>query len=894
MLAFLLGFFMWAQVGAEGPVPAQESAPAGSSGSAAEAGAQEGAAEPVDPLDVERRREPQAAVPPGGSQGLPGEQPEVLDYNPFEGMRAWHVWARIFGEPGSTVLAWWDLPLTWVKVVALLSLLAWLGSWVLAALRDRSAGHEAVGKTRLTDVLAAAALIGQLALVFVQVAQANGRMPVWAVSGVPVATLLAFAFAGILLLWVEALMWGALSRRDRRGDRVVWVGMHVALLLGFAVALAFPTNLVRYLTGARPPLGSLVIGSRFGFTFMAYVAFARVVQLLAAEVLAIRPRRLYAIGLHSWIESFRKTRIPWAVLGIFVVILAFTHWFLVPPDDQRQAELSRLYVWTLMLLCSLLVTVMVSVLTPITLPNDIRFQTIYTVVTKPVRRLELIWGRLLGFMAVVTVLLLVLGAGSYAYLYRNVYSRVEQLEERARAAREAGRERQAEQLEGQLDQLRTRLSARVPVGGSLTFIDSLGQQGMKGIDVGQELEIRSHVEGATQAKAIWAFGPDLPHPADRLFPDPNRQPLPTVDRPVPLGLFLRRGTLEYVYNEYFELIDRKDQVEAEKARPGGLDAGRLSSINARVADLDRRIAEKRAEYEGLLARANGLLDQARQAEEAGRAEESTRLRAEARAMSSPDVDVQMTFTVYRTTKGRVGDPVYASMTVINPYMQEQVFGRYTDTYPIKEYYTNKATFPAAVLVGSRGYLAMEVQCLSPTQYLGMAEGDLFLVADQGSFAANYAKGLFGIWLQAMVLTAIGVWAGTFLSWPVALLTTFFFFSSGQVLFPVLRDLASNQMVGGGPFESLIRLVSHQNQLTEIDSTLGVVVARSFDSIAEPLMSRLIYVIPNLTALDVSNSVADGFAVGWGLIARNVLLALAYVLPFTVAGYFILKNREVAA
>ena len=124
------------------------------------------------------------------------------------------------------------------------------------------------------------------------------------------------------------------------------------------------------------------------------------------ELVALRPRRLYAMGRFSWIESFRKTRIPWAVLAIFLLILAFTHWFLQPPDQQRQAELSRLYVGTLMLLCSILLTVMVAILTPITLPNDIRFQTIYTVVTKPVRRLEVVWGRMLGFMAVVTVLLL--------------------------------------------------------------------------------------------------------------------------------------------------------------------------------------------------------------------------------------------------------------------------------------------------------------------------------------------------------------------------------------------------------------------------------------------------------------------------------------------------------
>ena len=108
---------------------------------------------------------------------------------------------------------------------------------------------------------------------------------------------------------------------------------------------------------------------------------------------------------------------PWVVITVFLVILAFTHWFLQPP---RPAEMGRLYVGTLTLLCSLLLTVMVTILTPLSLPQDIQHQTIYTVVSKPVRRLELIWGRMLGFMAIVTVLVLVFGGISLLYLWRTV------------------------------------------------------------------------------------------------------------------------------------------------------------------------------------------------------------------------------------------------------------------------------------------------------------------------------------------------------------------------------------------------------------------------------------------------------------------------------------------
>jgi hypothetical protein len=176
----------------------------------------------------------------------------------------------------------------------------------------------------------------------------------------------------------------------------------------------------------------------------------------------------------------------------------------------------------------------------------------------------------------------------------------------------------------------------------------------------------------------------------------------------------------------------------------------------------------------------------------------------------------------------------------------------------------------------------------------MAESDLYLLPKSGNFGVNYMKGLFGIWLQAMVLTAIGVFAGTFLSWPVALLTTIAFFVAGQLAFSFLVDFTRQAVLGGGPFESLIRLVTHENQMSELAPTAGVVLAKTLDSLVMPIMSMLVFVVPNFNALDVTNQVADGYAVGWNVLALNALLGLAYALPFSLVGYFILKNREVAA
>ena len=151
------------------------------------------------------------------------------------------------------------------------------------------------------------------------------------------------------------------------------------------------------------------------------------------------------------------------------------------------------------------------------------------------------------------------------------------------------------------------------------------------------------------------------------------------------------------------------------------------------------------------------------------------------------------------------------MQVTNP----RTGADYVNIFPIKEYYNNRQLLKPEILAGSMGDLKIEVRCISATQYLGMSESDLYLLSSSGNFGVNYMKGLLGIWLQALVLTAIGVFAGTFLSWPVALLTTIAFFIAGQLAYGFLVDFTRQAVLGGGPFESLIRLLTHDNQMSAL-------------------------------------------------------------------------------
>ncbi len=411
---------------------------------------------------------------------------------------------------------------------------------------------------------------------------------------------------------------------------------------------------------------SIASGVRLGATYMGFVVLAKVLWLLIPEILAMRPRRLFAIARLSIIESTRKMWAPWVVIVIFLVILAFTHWFL--PRRQRPAELGRIFVGTLSLLCMLLLTVMVTVLSPLSLPQDIQAQTIYTVVTKPVRRLELIWGRMIGYMTIVTALVLLFGAGQPGL--------PEPEHRRRRSPRSRTRPRQIRQTDPDRAEIPRRPGRAAPdpdvgQGAGQGVADLHRLAGATRRSRGST-SARSWSSGATSragrpSAAIWHYGvvPDPLRPQDRLLdrPDPGRQPA---------GARHDRGDRER--RDGPRIRGRRARASPEGAeRPGGRggqdrlgdhhDPGRDPASSA----TSRRSC--RTEYDGLIA-------EAKKAEAEKKPEDADRLRREAAALHSPPIPIEMTFTIYRTTKGRVGDPVYAELEVENPRTEPAQVPRY--------------------------------------------------------------------------------------------------------------------------------------------------------------------------------------------------------------------------
>jgi hypothetical protein len=529
-------------------------------------------------------------------------------------------------------------------------------------------------------------------------------------------------------------------------------------------------------------LSSLIAGLSRRSLIDGFVATGRGAIDFFRDLASLSPRRIGALAWHSVLESIRR-RMLLAVFGVLAVIFMFGGWFL----DARPTEQVRVYVGFVLLSSTLIAIPAGGLLACLSLPSDIRDKTIHTVVTKPVRRLEIILGRVLGMTFVATVFLAVSGLVSYVYMWRSVGGSLAELQQKLAEAKQSGDVRREAELKDGIEQIQSKLIARVPVFGA-----AFGFSG-KPKNVGNESMKRGYIEGNSPDTAIWVF-----------------------DR-VPVDRILQRQS----------------------------------------------------------------------------------------------IPLEMTFTVFRTTKGEIGRGVLAQLTYTN-----RETGRQITDYPfeVREYYVNQQALdnkpegkdyvdegrrlqappqnPLQWLLQGGSSLQVEVRCLSPSQYVGMARDDLYILLDNANFGVNFAKGMVGVWLRVFLIICVAVMFSTVLSSYVAMLATAAVFVGGWRM-PYLRTLAEGRSEGGGPLEAAIRLVTHENLQRPLDKTIWTDMVRGGDVGWRGLLQAITHVLPDLGVFNTGGMVADGFNISASHLLANIVFALAYAIPVMITAYYLLRSREIA-
>ena len=199
--------------------------------------------------------------------------------------------------------------------------------------------------------------------------------------------------------------------------------------------------------------------------------FARILPKAFSDLFGMSARRVGAIASLTAKESFRRQDILVGV--VFVLLFMFAGWFLSSTDIDTPAKPYISFVLTAIRWLILPVALLLSCWG---LPADIKVRSLHTVVTKPCRRSEVVLGRMLGYGAVMTLGVLIMGFVGYIWVLRSVPESAER-----------------------------QLVSRVPVYGELSFLTRTGEKSPFGINVGDIWTYRSFVEGNTNARAIYKF-----------------------------------------------------------------------------------------------------------------------------------------------------------------------------------------------------------------------------------------------------------------------------------------------------------------------------------------------------------------------------------------------------
>jgi len=499
--------------------------------------------------------------------------------------------------------------------------------------------------------------------------------------------------------------------------------------------------------------------------------------------------------------------------------------------DPKSVNPGRLYLGFILGATNLLVCLVTLILSVFSLPADIKAKAIQTVTTKPVRTGEIVLGRILGFSIVGAGLLAIMGAIGWAFVVRSVNH---------------GHATTAEDVVELKD-----------VGGAVT-----GFEGRTTFDRGHRHRFELDAAGNGWTDTLQGHRHRVFAAANGRYEVGPPEGMLEARRPL-------RGTLRF--------LDREGRPSTKGINVGSewtyrqyIEGGSLGAAIWRFEGVSEH------DYpEGL--------------------------------------PLEMTVRVFRTYKGVIEKGIKGSVRVRNPATGLQSDPFY---FTAKEFTIDSLLIPAKLATtsvdgGTRpvelfrdivadGRVEVILQCLEPAQYFGVAQADFFLRAGNGSFAFNYAKSCLGILFSMLLVTAMGVMFSTFLSGPLALLAALAVVLIGQFREFILR-LFESQITGdstiapgGGPIESLYRIVTQTAITLDFEPTPAVQLMKSIDTFLLAPMRLLAGLFPSLSSLGTSDFVAGGFDIPFDLVAEHGVETLGYLLAFFIAGAFCLRAREVAS
>jgi hypothetical protein len=465
------------------------------------------------------------------------------------------------------------------------------------------------------------------------------------------------------------------------------------------------------------------------------------------------------------------------------------------------------------------------------LPNDFKTKTIYTVVTKPVRSGDIVLGRILGFTIIGSILLAVMSVFSAVFVWRTL--------DHTHTINVAS-------LENEYD----------------TDGKEIGKTGQTNTSQFHFHEIEIYPDGTGHALST--------NEHEHIITSEQRggETVYTVSHPH--GMFRAR-------NPHYGKLSFLDRTGVPSAK--GISVGAEWTYRSFIEG-------------GTPAAAVWTFDGI----------DKSKLRDVDGVMGLP---IELIVRVFRTYQGNIDAGIQGSVQLVNPDSKGQVKS-YPEIFTAKDNSVNSFHWPTTLpdanrkdisllddLVTDDGRLQVVVQCLDRAQYFGFAQPDCYVRLNESWPLWNLIKAYISIWGQMVLVIAIGVACSTLVNTPVAILFSWSYLALGFFRRFFLA-VALGTQIGGGPLESLYRLVTQMNQMSPLPENFGTAMLVNIDTyLFKPAMLSLTYILPNLQSLNTVDYVKYGFSIPMNHLVQASLTCLVYVAGAFVIGYFFLRTREVA-
>jgi ABC-type transport system involved in multi-copper enzyme maturation permease subunit len=642
--------------------------------------------------------------------------------------------------------------------------------------------------------------------------------------------------------------------------------------------------------------------------------------------------RVWAISSVSFAESIRR-RVLWvtplAILGVIAVsILQHSG---DPQESIRQTIKFCLFA------SGTLVTITAIILACTNLPREIENRVIFTIVTKPTTRLEIVLGKVVGFIRVSGVIVLIMGLFTLGFLEWQNWKLSAQVAERLKNEPDPGTKRA---LQGYNDAgLLSTQSLEQPVDFQIynhlwkgDFPQSItGGQGYSYMvpfepNRDQQALLNAAAEDPPRAQVlvINTLQLDRHTPTKEDLNDINARRLPTERQllgPAAPGSDIQAKPIPQLT---VELLDAQRQPLVPAAQINGgqyTDAGpqnpdgTYSIATPLKPEEIRPLLDARKFYVSTLPQTPSVEYKVSATPtvllvfDANKKQHTIAASGPPRFISHPGkYGVQIVGSP--TGDGSVADFRFDNVSVPASYKTVEmrfragiqrggdydpsqpwslvrmlVYNRDTkQTSPPIDFHpeTNRdmpVPVPAEYVAG--GNFDVYIQGMDSGQWIGMSPTSVQLISAEHSFVFNLFKSLLLLWLFSILVVVVAIFSSTFLSWPIAIILTLVILLGhwgveqlGDALNPgVGRSVATDLGFGR-------------------DAAQSQVISTSVDSLAK-MLTAVSNVLPDLSKFPVMDDITRGVSIPLRHLMESLTVLLYYGLPMLVLSFVILKNKEVA-